>query len=375
MADKGRILFPGGDPGDYATGFIANSHIRALAAKRLGMDDIPVGNEVAQYFPWLRYVRQTIPYGEQVRVKRTLSRQTFANTTQDPILVYEVRIYLGSQPDIKGRGSPTMEGIVNPHAQGVAPYDWTDLQKSLWIKMSIPDRLNIIEKWLPVHQIITENDHIVEAELDRLAWQLPAPYYLSRSHAFTMDIGRTGALVADAAGEDPFYIVLHGWGAEDGEPIDLVKSVPDILTDDVDYGWETIRFNDDRDESMRDAVITHIGIGAGSQDNQGWALQYAQIRPRAPEGMEWHSEEFFPFAVLARQLPGVYVAQGSSNQCYASIMHRPAVPYILFPGESLDIDLWNRRDLVTSYCDDEDTDDMYADVAVHGLQGVKGLRK
>lgn len=367
----GRVFLPGHEPGCCATGFMGNAESHQRYIDRLKREGYPVGDDVASFFPWMRYTRMGILSGQKIQVRRDENPNSFVNQTPNPILVYEVRLYIGDQPDSRG-GSGLTEafGNANPHPVGVIPAGWTDLQKAIWAKMSIPDRRDITQKWLPMFQYQTEPDHLLRAALDRYAWELPCPYFVSRHGTFSVDIGMNEALVPADSGEDPFYLTLHGFGT-DGEPLDLCKAAPEILAADVGREYLSISFDDDRDIPMRDGWITHIGIGAGSVNNAEWYLQHAQIRVNAPEGPNWHSGEFFPVSVLARQMSSYYLSLVAPYNIFASMMHRPATPYILFPGEEFVIELWNRTDTIGTYDSSDIADaDMHVDVAIHGIQGV-----
>ena len=378
MVDKARKFVPGYKPGPWASGFNADSHLMALAAKHLKMANIPVGDDVSAHFPWLRYVHErSLGAGEQIVVKRQQWDDTFTNQTPRPILINEVRLYLGNQY-VREEPPRVGGGIVHGHPVG-APPTVSLLQKALWVKMSIPDRKDILQKWMPYPMINTVGDFNMTTEVDRFAFPLPAPYFLNRSHPFLIDIAKNEALATPLReGTDTaFFLTLHGWGERDGEPIDLIKRVPTFRGADVDpTQYLTLAFDEDRDMPMRDAWITHIGIGAGSTTNatlkatSAWLLQNAQIRPHAPEGPNWHSGEFFPVAMLAEQISAVEATSDEATYYLSGARHIPAVPYILFPGESFKVELWNRTDIWKQIQAPPGAEavDLNVDVALIGLQ-------
>jgi hypothetical protein len=178
---------------------------------------------------------------------------------------------------------------------------------------------------------------------------------------------------------DPLHIVLHGVGVEDKEPIALVKAVPWIHLSDIDLGYETISFDDDRDQPMRDAIITHIGVGAGYIHNgdvgaaaNAWRLHDLQFRPHAPEGPGWHTGEFFPLALVAEQVAAVNNGYQFMQYLPTSVRHRPVTPYVLHPGERFTVDLWNRTDRADAagYTGQSTLQDLHVDVALIGRQEV-----
>lgn len=353
MADRARMFVPGYNPGPVAAGLASDSSIMALVAKRLKMKGIPTGDNVSAHFPWMRYVRETVEAGVQLAVKRAQWDDTFYNNTPRPILVTEVRIYLGNKEPTRDVSSRTLDGTVNGVKLYTPPVGVPLLQKSLWVKMSIPDRKDILQKWAPYPLINTVDDFNVPTEVDRMAFPLPAPYFLNRSNPFIIDIPKNEALLGGQTdgGETAFFLHLHGWG-KDGQPFDLVKRVPTIASTEYDpFQYMTVVFNEDRDMPMRDGWITHIGIGAGVINNRavtdslGWVLQNLQLRPHAPEGPSWHSGEFFPVALLAEQIASVWTTATAIHRINAGARHVPVVPYILFPGESFKVELWNRTDV------------------------------
>jgi hypothetical protein len=340
---KSFIFMPEDEPGELVYGFPENAKIMELAARRLKLNHIPVGNGVAAAFPWMRCVAWDVDDGAGPSVvRRDPWDYTFANRYSFPIPIHEVRVYAGR------------------NATAVQPAGWdTNLQ----MKLSIPNRRQIVERWMPWQALNTEPDMFVDGYLNQWAWKLPAPYFLSRSSTFQFDVRYNAALVDPEGSEDieMFYISLHGWGVEDGEPIDLVQPVMSwAAAPATTQAFQPITFDDGRDQPMRDAFITHIGFGGGYLGNVGNnanVLEQIYVRPQPPEGPKWHHDEFYPIALLAEQL-GTYGANGNPM---VAMVHRPVKPYVLNPNESLVIEF------VHQDYDDGDYD-YDLDVGVFGTQ-------
>ena len=60
---KSFIFMPEDEPGEMVYGFPENAKIMELAARRLKLNEIPVGNGVAAAFPWMRMVSWDVDDG------------------------------------------------------------------------------------------------------------------------------------------------------------------------------------------------------------------------------------------------------------------------------------------------------------------------
>lgn len=306
----------------FAYGFPENAKIMELATRRLKINHTPVGADTAAAFPWMRTVAWDVDSGGgPTVVHRDPWDYTFANRYSYPIPIHEVRIYAGR------------------NAAAVQPQGWdTDLQ----VKLSIPNRRQIVERWMPWKALNTDPDSYVDGYLNQWAWQLPAPYFLSRTSPFQLDYRYNANLIGpeQTDEEEMFYVTLHGWDVATGDTIDLVKpALSWAAAPATTNAYQSITFNDDRDHPMHDVFITHMGFGVGDAGNSGerWAnvLEQVYIRPQPPEGPKWHHDEFYPIALLANQL-GTYSANGNPAPC---MIHRPVQPYVLQPNESLVVEL------------------------------------
>ena len=92
---------------------------------------------------------------------------------------------------------------------------------------------------------------------------------------------------------------------------------------------------------MRDAVITHLTFGSALTTNVTNVLEALEFRTHAPEGPEWHQNEFFALRDVSEQI-GVFAA--IDYYC----IHRPIIPYTLFKGEGILVELWNRHNDVAT---------------------------
>jgi len=320
MADKKIMVFlPGEEPGPFALGLSDQpSMAGVLAAYRLKMGKLPIGNRVSAKFPWIRNVVETFDNGPEQRViMRGNWPATFVNQSAHRVFVEEVRF-----------------------RHDIDQVD-TNYMTDLWVKLDIPDRRVINEEWLPVGTLNTEIDRFLAANLDTFCYELPTPYFLQRGNPFMMDVEFASEFLTNTSSED--WIVqagLHGWGLYDQEPISLMKPVRGWAQPTGVAGqYQTVVFDDEQDRPMRDAWVTHLTIGSALLDNAEAALQHAvRIRPQPPEGPAWHTQEFFRVDDLAEQVGSL--PQNKLSDMY--VIHRPIVPYVLEPGEGIRVALWNR---------------------------------
>jgi hypothetical protein len=319
MDDSKRpfLFLPGEEPGPYCLGLPDQPAMAGvLAAYRLKMGKLPLGNKVSALFPWLRNIVEAFSGPERRVITRNNYPYSFTNQSDKRVYVHEIRI----RHDIAAEG----------------PY-----QTDLWVRLDIPDRRVINEEWLPVAALNTEIDRFLYANLDTFCYELPAPYFLQRGNPFFLDVQYAATFLANTSSED--WIIeagLHGWGQIDGEPISLLKPVRGWpQTAGVAGQYQTIVFDDEQDRTMRDAWITHLTIGSALTRNFDGLLQHSvNIRPVAPEGPNWHSQEFFRVDDIAEQVGAI-----QSNTLFDNyVIHRPIVPYVLNPGEGIRVELWNR---------------------------------
>jgi len=222
----------------------------------------------------------------------------------------------------------------------VIPSDWSQYiwnQTAITLKMSIPDRREIISDWLPWACLQTSPESMLLGELDNYVYELPSPYFLQRGQLFLMDFQYDANIFVDDETHDPdnYAIMagLHGYGQRDKEPIDLIMPVlvwerggPDATS------FQTFAFDDGKSHPLRDAWITHLTFGSALRTNTTEILQAVMIRPNPPAGPAWHRQEFFRLDEIAHQV-------GSDHNGQEFMIHRPKVPYVLHKGEGLVIEL------------------------------------
>jgi len=318
--NKTMVFLPGESPGPYALGLPDQPAMAGvLAAYRLKMEKLPIGNKVTAEFPWLRNCVENFTRAEQRVIMRQGWPATFVNQSSRRVFVHEIRF----RHDMD-------------HSLETEPY-----QTALWVKMDIPDRRVINEDWLPIGALNTELDRFLFANLDTYCYELPAPYFLQRGNPFFVDVQFDNVYLANTTPEDYVIMVgLHGWGQADKEPISLMKPVrgwPQMAG--VAGQYQTIVFDEEQDRAMRDAWVTHLSVGSARTNNTDGDLQHAVfIRPIAPEGPPWHTQEFFRIDDISEQVG----ALETNNVQDFYVIHRPIVPYILNPGEGIRVHLWNR---------------------------------
>lgn len=283
------------------------------AIRRLGGKAIPVGNGVTTRFPWIRTAPIILAPGARQYIQRVGFQPGFANDCGRNVYVHEVRIM-----------------------QILTALPWVTSQTDLRIRMGTSAQ-QIVEPMFPWQGLQTEMDRYLLGDIAHFAWTLPAPYFLSRSHPFMIDILRNAALDVLRTVDDAMYVSLHGVGFHDGEPIDLIKTVHGTGGTTLDPF--TIPFDDDRDMPLRDAWIHRIGFAAGMMNGGNVGATY--IRPRPPEGLKWHNDEFFRINSLSDQ-QGIRIDWTGGLEFNNPIMiHRPRVPYVLETGNTFWMELWN----------------------------------
>jgi len=302
------IFLPGQEPGPVASGVPGGLSASRWAAARLGLDKIPTGKYVANRFPWIRQVTTTVAQNQQVAVRRPQFAETFFNNTPHQLQIDELRFL------------------------NTTFYDSIDFYSDLMVKVAIGGRLGIIDRWMPVHALNTEEDRYVYAENNVLAYRFPAPYFLQRGGTFAVEYSSPVAL--------PFGVVaanqLHGWKVDSMEPIVLAK----LLQAPAGFvGYFSVAFDEDRDAPMEDCIITHFTVNQVNTYLPDNVLQANILRFLPPEGPAWHENEFIMMTGISEQLS---IATGGDPPVNPYVIHRPKVPYILEPGESFFIDLWYR---------------------------------
>jgi hypothetical protein len=308
-------FIPGGEPGDYALGVPHPEDPGRLAAYKLKMARMPTGANVAEKFPWLRKVHETLVAGEHLVILRPGWQATFENNSDHKVDVDEIRFFTswGRAPD-------------------------PQYQTQVLCKIGIPPRREVIADWMPVQTLHTEHDRMFSADIDTFSYELPAPYVLQRGNQFVMDWHYNVAMLTNMNPEDWVIMCgLHGYGLQDHEPISLMKAIRGWPQPAGQANqWQTITFDEEQGRPMRDAVITHISFGSAMTTNVGPAnvLEALEFRPHAPEGPVWHQSEFFCIRDVAEQV-------GRWGTLDYWCIHRPIVPYVLDKGEGIMVELWN----------------------------------
>lgn len=331
-SSKKRMTFtPGNDPGNYAAGFAMNDSIRRLVHERLArMGGVPVGNQIAAVFPWMRQISGDFAPGANITLNRDPWAEIFANRMSKGLIkIHEVRIIASNIGGFEGYPA--------------------QMDEELQLKMSIPDRRSIFERWMPWKVLQTETDRTLSGYVFQGGWALPAPYFCSRTNPFELDILWDTRWAQQAAGTVLFFAVLHGFDARNGEPLQLVKAVEQFPAELQRAGaFQTISFDDDRDRPIRDMWITDIGFGAApSTSADEFLFAQIRVRPQAPQGPKWHYQEFYPIEGLVHQVGAApTLALALRNHV---MIHRPVVPYTLYPGEHLDVEARNLGISDTTY--------------------------
>jgi hypothetical protein len=313
------------------------SDANALVDKQLRMARVPRGSGVSAEFPWWRTLTETLGINARVYLRRpNWSASGFANASDKRVRITEIR----------------MRGDLARWSEN------SGLREGLWVRMGTANGQQVVQEWQPWQALQTEMDRFALAELDSYAVKFPAEYFLSRSNLFRLDV-RYDADIFDinqfTAGTNEYIVMagLHGWAPVDGRPFDLMLPIIMWQRDNPAAGdFESWSFDDARERPLRDAWITHFSIGAAKQSNDDRALQGLQFRLHAPDGPKWHEDEWYRIDMLAEQI-------GSLRAMDDFVIHRPKVPYIIEPGQSFDIEVWNRTGAAVGF-----------EATVQGLQEV-----
>jgi len=316
MADSTIFL---DSPGPVAGGLEQQADVGALMREHLNLPEIPSGNNVARWFPWWRTVTETLSANvSRLIPQNTRDPSSFFNNSDKDVYIDEIRMR-------------------------ITPSSWSQWiynSTGTLIKLSIPDRREIISDWIPWMSLQTSPESILLGEMDSYVYKLPAPYFLRRDQLFLMDFqydanvfvntGDVGQVLKD---QYAMMMGLHGVGQRDKQPIDLVMPV---------YGWQnfgpdntsyqTIAFDERRSHALRDAWITHLTFGSALKSNDGEILNAIMVRPNPPAGPAWHRNEFFRLDEIAHQI-------GSDHHALDYMIHRPKVPYVLHKGEGMLVEL------------------------------------
>ena len=338
MVAKNMTFVPGQEPGPFASGLVHKPDVGPLESYRNRMLSIPTGSNVAARIPWIRTILESsIALREQRTFSLANNPVAFKNLTNKPVKLHEIRFRMA---------------VDGPRAGNFA--------SDMWVQMSIPDRKAIISDWLPYSALQTEMDTFIYGLPAAFCWEWPAPYFLHRGHPFVMDLEYNETFFTALAALDGDYgamMGLHGQGT-DGEPIDFMLPIEKWESDGpTGNNYVSYTFNDDQDHPMRDAWITHFTLGAVELPaDTDVSLRSLRIRPQAPEGPKWHIDEFFRIDQLASQVDNNDDAAGYLG---ARVIHRPRVPYTLYPGEALEIILANYFEASASM-----------EVTLHGTQEI-----
>jgi len=285
---------------------------------------VPVGENVAEVYPWISGVRQMIAgqTGAETKIVREgYGSSAFVNTTDRVITIKQLRFFCSQPP-----GLSMILGNSMIHTRMGIKVRHTDFE--------------VVSEWLPCGMLATHNNVWENVDRSNLCMSLPTPYYLQSGHTFRTRIRSTNPFMAAASYS--FHMTLFGKDPKNGKPYELCKQVtiPDRITP-VSAGmplYVDVVFDDNRDYPMRDMLLTHILFSivpyAGLEYEQ--VLRYAQqldFQFMPPEGPKWMDfADWAPVGNLVDQTT-------CSSVSAAFVSYRPETPILFAPSQQIDIDV------------------------------------
>lgn len=350
---------PGTWPGSVAAGVVPQERISPATGK---VETTPVGERAAEQFPWISSImlRQPVAAGSVQRFVRPGTEPSFYNNTNRPVYVDEIRIYALPMPQI-----PQHAGAMD-----------LNIGRRLGCRIYSQHK-EYIRDWLPLWNIQTESNRMMESMRYRGVFQLPAPYFLDKGNTFQLRTRCDWPLLAAAnITTDQITIApgLQGMRRDSSFPIKLMRQVALNTVHDPGVGanpatpvnpiYTVIPFDDGRDFPIQDMRVTHIGMGVhdymlsvvAATDIEWTPMAWIMFQFVAPQGPKWMGDnDWVPLWGLWDQVgPVVWEAGVGPGGIWdhSMIVHRPITPYVINPREELSVEL--RTNIAMTYTPDED---------------------
>jgi len=285
---------------------------------------MPLGDEVAKWFPWWRQGTVTFAIGAYPGAPTRFifgpNNDPCQNNLDARLRISEIRF---ANPRVSRDAQPSI------------------MNQAVRIRHT---RYDIINQWLPMTTLQTEDSLQYTGDSASSVVHLPTPYYLQRGQTFFMELQSLDAAVAS----DIITVALRGKDPINGTPIVMSKQV----TLPVVNGRVPVAFDDNRDSGIRDMLITDVVFGYERVNTAPTSLDYPHyinVRFKPPTGPLWTENVWTRLSGLCSYWGGVDAAA-----TYRPIViYRPKTPHILYFEEALKIECLQVSDLgteLTSWC-------------------------
>ena len=295
------------------------------------------GYDAAEEFPWWRsgvsegvgaltagiYTKEMLLPISSYLTGSNLGESAFKNDTDGPVKVSKIAF--------------------NTYTSAGGPNDVADLLSRVAVKMKTPDR-EIISKWIPITSLHSDPNYYLHGGMQQYCIELPTPYYLPAQNIFK--IAATGIALTSTI---PIQISLRGYHPLDRDPIIMNKSgtlpVPTAgVTSFIDFS-----FDEDRDQPLRDMLLEDVVVAVTGYDddaitNNGFVHSRIGLQFEPPAGPKWSIDPASIIGALTSFLNVTTFTNGVSVNAYApGVIYEPIEPFILQPGQAIDIEVMNTQ--------------------------------
>ena len=297
-----------------------------IKSMSVGAESVPRGSSAANVFPWWETGAAFFANGWAVD---TLGTVDFAWTFDTP---------LGITPNPRAaknnRDFPIKLYEISFASAAYTAADDTviPLLGAVQTRIRMP-KYNIIDEWMPVMALQTQDDHLATGQLSSYSFVLPAPYYLQRGHFFRTYLRCNSAMYAG----NEVCMSLRGFDPINNTPIVMTQNVviPAVLSQQFEFV-----FNEDREATLRDMIITDISWGLTGLDGDTPRpidiAGYFEVRFVPPTGPSWTES---PWTNLAGIVEVTAARLNNANIYNPLVSMRPPVPHILNPGDEVRVDV------------------------------------
>lgn len=286
----------------------------------------PAGADVAKKFPWWATSYQKVTDNNSILDKFTFrapsgNRQAFANDKAWPIYITEIRFWATVEDD-----------------QAASAFFWyRNLMERTCFRFRTDLQRDVVSLFMPGVTYNTEDDRHLFGYTDNMVWTLPAPYYLPYGSQFAIEVE---PVLADMV-SNYVQFGLRGCDPNNHAPVAVVtepRTLPDI-TATPRPGRMALAFDDNRDRPVRnmwvqDFTASALGLASGTSAGRAdpWRHLYCTFYP--PDGPRWTDDEKTPLIAFADQV-------GNMDDRYDDpvVIHKPPRPYILRPGDAMEIEM------------------------------------
>ena len=293
-----------------------------------GLNNTPAGRGVASRFPWWSTDYIDMPQNTAAGAEYWIGQRTqtgvpsFRNTTPKPVYITELRLWT--------------------KAQSLSQLDLQFFFSQMLLRWRTSQQGWATNMYVPAAAFNNVEDQHLWGRQNGVNYRLPAPYYLAHSNTFNID------LWASSQGANPYTIQasLRGCDPNNQSPIIVISdpSEPAGLPFNAEVqasAPSNLVFKDGRDNTVRNMWLHDMEFCLRRDQDQAslpfdWQNVFVRFMP--PEGPKWTDDGFTPLQFLAEQVSAYWC--GTTNIYYvAPVIHRPERPYILLPGDTLEMQI------------------------------------